>query len=73
MGCVACALVLNTQSFLDSEVINMAKELQDKFQFNTETRTNKGKKIIVIKSDSFDLFYSTISPYIIPEMQYKLP
>jgi hypothetical protein len=38
---------LNTQSFTELEVINMANELKNKFQFNTEIRSNKGKKVIV--------------------------
>lgn len=67
------SLVLNTHSFTDIEVEIMAKELKTKFNLNTATRSNKGKKVIVISNDSYLLFYSIVKPYIIPEMEYKLP
>jgi hypothetical protein len=51
----------------------MANELSEKFKFNTDVRSNKGKKIIVIKSESYSLFRSKIDDYIIPEMVRKLP
>jgi LAGLIDADG DNA endonuclease family len=67
------SLVMNTQSFTEFEVISMAKELENKFNLLTEIRSNKLKKIIIIKSQSYENFLSIISPYIIPEMKYKLP
>lgn len=67
------SIVLNTQSFTDLEVINMANDLSNKFQFNTEVRSNKGKKVIVIKSESYSLFRSNIDNYILPDMIKKLP
>ena len=67
------SIVLNTQSFNELEVINMANELSEKFEFNTEIRSNKGKKVIVIKSESYSLFRSNIDNYILPEMVKKLP
>jgi hypothetical protein len=51
----------------------MANELTENFKFNTEVRSNKGKKIIVIKSESYSFFRTKIDPYIIPEMVIKLP
>jgi hypothetical protein len=65
------SIVLNT--FTDLEVFNMANELSEKFKFKTEIRSNKGKKVIVIKSESYSLFRSKIDNYIIPEMVRKLP
>jgi glycine betaine/choline ABC-type transport system substrate-binding protein len=67
------SIVLNTQSFTDLEVINMANELSEKFNFNTEVRSNKGKKVIVINSESYLLFRGKIDKYILPEMVRKLP
>lgn len=67
------SVVLNTQSFTESEVLNMATELSEKFDLFCEVRSNKGKKIIVIKSSSFSRFLKLIEPYIIEEMKYKLP
>jgi LAGLIDADG DNA endonuclease family len=67
------SLVINTHSFTELEVISICKELENKFSLMTEIRSNKSKKIIVIKSDSYEQFCSLISPYFIPEMKYKLP
>lgn len=67
------SIVLNTHSFSDLEVAQMAKELNAKFKLECELRTNKGNKIIVIKAESFLLFLSLTLPYIIPEMFHKLP
>ena len=67
------SVVLNTHSFTDLEVEILAKELGEKFNLICETRFNKNKKIIVIKSESFLLFKSLIKPYLIAEMLYKLP
>ena len=67
------SVVLNTQSFTDSEVFNMAKELSEKFDLQCDIRSNKGKKVIVISSVSFSTFYELVAPFIIPEMRFKLP
>lgn len=67
------SIVLNTQSFTDMEVELMSSQLASKFNLECEVRSNKGKKVIVIKSNSFPIFLSLIDPYIIPEMRYKLP
>lgn len=67
------SVVLNTQSFTTKEVQAMAKQLQEKFKLECEVRSNKNKKIIVIKSESYTNFRELIDPFIIPEMTYKLP
>lgn len=67
------SIVLNTQSFTELEVMKMATELNAKFRFETEIRSNKGKSIIVLKSNSYFIFKELIEPYILPEMKYKLP
>lgn len=67
------SIVLNTQSFTENEVEILTTELKDKFNFKCETRLNKGKKIIVILSESYPEFIKLTNPYIIPEMEYKLP
>jgi hypothetical protein len=66
-------VVLNTQSFKDEEVESMTLQLIEKFDLDCEVRSNKGKKVIVIKSVSYPTFLSIIDPYILPEMRYKLP
>lgn len=65
------SVVLNTQSFTTVEVNMMSKELSDKFKLDCEVRSNKGKKVIVIKN--YDTFISLAGPYIISGMKYKLP
>jgi len=49
----------------------MADQLTDKFNLESEIRSNKGKKIIVIKN--YSVFIYLVDPYIISEMRYKLP
>ena len=51
----------------------MTEELSVKFKLECSNRKNKGKDIIVIKSESFDTFYGTIIPFLVEEMKYKLP
>jgi len=67
------SIVLNTQSFTDLEVINLAEELHEKFKFITSTRNNKGKKIIVISGDSYSLFKDNINDFLVSDMKKKLP
>lgn len=66
-------VVLNTQSFEPKEVKIMTQQLSEKFNLDCEIRSNKGKKVIVIKSSSYPTFLSLIDPYVLPEMRYKLP
>ncbi len=66
-------IVLNTHSFTDEKVYLMVTQLNKKFQLDCEIRTNKGKKIIVIKSSSYSKFINLIDPFILFEMRYKLP
>lgn len=65
------SVVLNTQSFTTTEVQNIAHQLTEKFGLDCEVRSNKGKKIVVIKN--YSVFISLVDSYIIPEMRYKLP
>jgi LAGLIDADG DNA endonuclease family len=67
------SIVLNTHSFTEIEVSNMCKDLSEKFSFLCEVRSNKGKKIIVIHSSSYEKFRKLVDPYLLPEMIYKLP
>lgn len=66
-------VVLNTQSFKDKEVEIMAQQLMEKFNLDCEVRSNKGKKVIVIKSSCYPRFLFLIDPYILTQMRYKLP
>jgi len=66
-------LILNTHSFTKGEVEMMSLELSSKFNLNTEVRLNKSKHVIVIKSESYEIFMNLTNPYIISSMRYKLP
>lgn len=65
-------MVLNTQCFSKIETEGLALILKEKFQFHTEIRMNKGKWVIVILKESYDLFYNTVLPYMHDSMKYKL-
>lgn len=67
------SVVLNTQSFTNLEVEMMAEQLNRKFNLLCEVRTNKTKKVIVIKDSSYLTFYSLIDKYLVNVMRYKLP
>jgi len=67
------SVVLKTHSFTKQEVETMTLELSNKFKLNCNTRINKGKSVIIIDSSSFNTFHKLIKPYLIPEMEYKLP
>ena len=67
------SVVLNTHSFTDLEVENLCDQLSNKFELLCEVRSNKNRKIIVIKDSSYSRFYQSIKPYLVEEMKYKLP
>ena len=67
------SVVLNTHSFTDLEVENLCDQLSNKFELLCEVRSNKNKKIIVIKDTSYSKFYQLINTYLLEEMKYKLP
>lgn len=66
------SIVLNTPSFTETEVDMLCLELKAKFNLKCEIRSNKGKKVIVITEESFPIFYTLVSPYVIPSMRHKL-
>ena len=51
----------------------MATQLSNKFNLLTEVRSNKNKKIIVIKDESYNTLYELMIPYLINDLSYKLP
>ena len=67
------SIVLNTHSFTEKEVDLMSQQIRNKFNLLCEVKSNKNKKIIVIKDESYQAFYDLIDPYLILEMRYKLP
>lgn len=67
------SVVFNTQSFSTFEVEQLSNLLSNKFKLVCEIRSNKGKKVIVIKNSSYQTLYNLIDPYLVQEMRYKLP
>lgn len=65
------SIVLDTQSFTSEEVSMMSNELEKKFNLGCEVRSNKGKKVIVLKN--YGQFIFLTGNHIIPEMRFKLP
>ena len=51
----------------------MCDQISNKFDLLCEVRSNKNKKIIVIKDTSYPRFYQLINPYLLEEIKYKLP
>lgn len=66
------SVVFNTHSFTSLEVEDMVKQLNKKFDLSCRTKSNKGKKIIVIKNYKI-FFLSLVNVYIINETECKLP
>jgi len=63
-------IVISTESFKGHNVVSMQKALLD--QFRLETKVGKNGKM-VIRKVSHEIFWSLVSPHIVPSMKYKLP
>lgn len=66
-------LVINASSYNKQEREKLQLVLAEKFGLNTSIRKTGNGFQIYIKAESFNIFVKLVSPYIIPEMQYKLP
>jgi hypothetical protein len=61
-----CGFTLSDINFLSSCLI-------DTFDIqNSVCKTSRKYYVIVVSAKSFDKFYQTISPHIIPSMRYKI-
>ncbi len=67
------AVVLNTQGFTKPDVERLSNTLADKFGLTASVRRQKDGCQIFISGKSYELFISLVSPYMIDEMEYKLP
>lgn len=67
------AVILNTQGFNRSEVETLTQVLQQLFGLQASVRNQKDGCQIYISGNSYERFAELISPYLIAEMQYKLP
>lgn len=66
-------VILNTQAFLPADIERLIKCLQTKFELQAAIRKQREGCQIYISGNSFEKFSALIAPYVIPEMQYKLP
>jgi LAGLIDADG DNA endonuclease family len=71
------SMYLHTQGFSFNEVEFLSKELNNKFNLNSDLKpTRKGEKIypiIVIPARDGKLLHELVSPYIKYGMEYKIP
>jgi hypothetical protein len=66
-------VILNTQAFQLADIERLIKCLREKFELQAQIRKQREGCQIYISGDSFEKFSALIAPYVIPEMQYKLP
>ena len=64
---------INTHSFTDQETEMLIDILIKKYQLTAKSRTNKGKKIIVVSAQSCEKFNSLIWSNTVKCMYYKIP
>lgn len=67
------AVLLNTQGFSTRDVQRLTNVLMDKFGVEAKLRRQKEGMQILIPGSSLERFVELIDPYLIADMQYKLP
>ena len=66
-------VVLNVQAFQPADIERLIKCLQMKFDLQASIRKQREGYQIYISGNSFEKFSALVAPYVISEMQYKLP
>ena len=66
-------VILNTQACSLADIERLIKCLQTKFDLQASIRKQREGCQIYISGNSFEKFSALVAPYVIPEMQYKLP
>ncbi len=66
-------VIFNTQGFSKNDVERLISTLQEKFNLNCWLRKQREGYQIFVSGKSFERFYEIVSPYILPDMKYKLP
>lgn len=66
-------VIFNTQGYLKQDVFRLAKAVEKSFRLETKPRKQKEGYQIYVSGRSYEKFKSIISPYILPEMTYKIP
>ena len=65
-------VTLQTHNFTALEVEGLVSVLRRKFDLMANSRGNKGKRIIYIRSDSLSKLQELMAPYLLEEFSYKL-
>ena len=66
-------MLINTQGFTLGEVQHLCQVLQEQFDLKVRPRKQREGHQIYISGESYETFRALIEPYLIPEMDYKLP
>jgi hypothetical protein len=66
-------IILNTQAFELADVERLIQSLQAKFDLQAWIRNQREGYQIYISGNSYEKFIGLVAPYILPEMQHKLP
>ena len=66
-------IILNTQAFQLADVERLIESLQANFDLQAWVRNQREGCQIYVSGNSYERFSELVAPYVIPEMQYKLP
>ena len=66
-------VILNTQAFQLADVERLIQSLQANFGLQVWIRNQREGCQIYISGNSYEKFNELVAPYVLPEMQYKLP
>ena len=66
-------VLLNTHSFNDLDLRRLQQALEHRYGIKSSIRKQTDGNQLYLTADSIDCFLSTIRPYMIASMQYKLP
>ena len=66
------ARIINTQGFALHDILKLQDALERKFGIKTTQRKQKEGMQLYIPSTEIERFFSLISPYILPSMEYKI-
>lgn len=66
-------VIFNTQGFSRGDVERLCHVLEQQFVLRANVRKQGDGFQIYVSGESFEQFSSLVSPYIIPEMRYKIP
>lgn len=66
-------VIFNTQGYTIQDVLRLVRVLKEKFRLESKARKQKEGYQIYVSGRSYEQFKNIVSPYILPEMRYKIP